>query len=132
MSRTDAHRPAWVQKFDPSMPAVIEHDHRRGECRVESFDEARDYATSRTHPRWRYPHDFAPCQRSWSRGYGWQVSVIYGEHVPGDVCNDYERMDRQDGRRVLRAAARDYNANGNTELEPVPARHRHKGIWHFW
>lgn len=132
MSRTDAHRPAWVQKFDPAMPAVVEHDHRRGECRVETLDEARDYATSRTHPRWRYPDDFAPCQRSWSRGYGWQVSKIYGEHVVSGACNDFERIYRSESRMLLDAARRDYNTHGETDLDVAPARHRHRAIWDYW
>jgi hypothetical protein len=32
MSRTDAHRPAWVQANDPLVRRKVRHDHRRGAC----------------------------------------------------------------------------------------------------
>lgn len=133
MSRTYAHRPAWVQKHDPSMPTRVTHNHTRGECRVESFEAEREYNVSRpSFRRWRNPQEFAPCSLEWARGYGWQVSKIYGQHVDNEACNNYERQYRSESRQLLNAARRDYNMHGETEMDVPPARHRHKAIWYYW
>lgn len=41
MSRTDKDRPAWVQKFDPTVRSIVRHDHTKGECREETLSDAR-------------------------------------------------------------------------------------------
>lgn len=55
MSRTYAHRPAWVQKYDneSSIPTAVRHDHRNGECVVETFEYARADAGG-AYKHWRH------------------------------------------------------------------------------
>lgn len=57
MSRTDKDRPWRVQQFDPSLGSYIEHDHRFGECRVETPDNL--YRSS-----WRFGrHHYRNCSK---------------------------------------------------------------------
>jgi hypothetical protein len=39
MSRTDKHRPWWVQIMDPQVPHRDRHDHRFNDCTLEQFLE---------------------------------------------------------------------------------------------
>jgi hypothetical protein len=40
---------------------------------------------------------------------------------------DWTRPDRQRARLALRAAMREHNAHGDTDLEPPTDQHRHRG-----
>lgn len=64
--------------------------------------------------------------------YYWRLTKLYGEHVPADVVNMYEHVDRQKTRLALRDAARDWNANGETDIEPDVTQHRHAASWYYW
>lgn len=44
MSRTDKDRPSYVKRFDETLGSYVQHNHRSGECRVETFDQARAWA----------------------------------------------------------------------------------------
>jgi hypothetical protein len=44
----------------------------------------------------------------------------------------YHCPQRREARDVLRAAAADWRANGDTDLEPVPRQGRHSAHWDFW
>lgn len=213
MSRTDAHRPGWVQQFDPDVPASIRHDHRSGRCVEETFEYARWNATQRfgggrhyygrcdkyeayayecpqdheavptrtgcytvwsaynswqsamrdyerdkywfySAPRWRFPEhehtrykfhadwscetcvaqpEVPTCDLYFDRGYGWQVSKVYGDHPNReDRRLYYNGPERRRVRDVLHGAARDWNANGDTDVEPDTRQHRHSVAWLMW
>lgn len=90
MAHTDKTRPAWVQQFDPDVPASIKHNHIYGECIEETLDYAR-WAQSRPNHRhaWRNcrklewvedpcPHDprkdsliESPCHTIWKTYRAW-------------------------------------------------------------
>lgn len=72
------------------------------------------------------------CDRRIPGSYWWRVTKLYGDHVPGDICNLHERGKRREKRDVLRAAAKDYNTHGETDIEPAPAWHRHAAAWYYW
>ena len=52
---------------------------------------------------------------------------------PSDLgYRDWTRPDRQRARLALRAATRDHNAHGATEIEPPVEQHRHRGRYDCW
>jgi hypothetical protein len=53
MSRTDAHRPGWVQANDPLVPRREHHDHRDGIC-----DLGPSTNDAFVIPGWRHRHCF--------------------------------------------------------------------------
>lgn len=199
MSKTDKTRPWWVQKFDPTMPSSVHHDHRHGECVEETFDIAEAQAHRRAqqwrhrsngscpryavvteycrssrdvrywgeclehfrdaargyrlvlledgtvvhrevppfacpgHQRLRMTSPAAPClvceeteglmttcDRQFDRRYGWQVTKVSG-HSAGRAGKRLEEKSRRaQARQVLREALREWNADGDTDLEPDP------------
>lgn len=60
----------------------------------------------------------------------WSYSRIVGS-APRDYRKDFHRANRRNERDVLNDARRDYNANGDTDLEPVDKYHRHCANW-YW
>jgi hypothetical protein len=48
------------------------------------------------------------------------------------LANRAERSARRATRSALRAAARDWNTHGDTDIEPVPAWHRDGARWDAW
>jgi hypothetical protein len=113
MSRTDAHRPAWVQQFDPTVPSSIHHDHADGRCVEETLEYARWYAgtrAGRNHhcKKWEWiteecPHnrkrDYvreSPCaviRRQWS-GYYWRRRVAVPTWEPPFEIKPHEHRVR--------------------------------------
>lgn len=57
MSRTDKDQPDWVRNHDNG---VIDHDHRHGECRVETLEQLRERNVSRRTRRHRRCRKFVP------------------------------------------------------------------------
>lgn len=72
------------------------------------------------------------CDRQVPGRYYHRLTNLYGQHVPSDVVNLYERVDRQRTRAALHDAARDWNANGDTDVEPPTDQHRHAASWYYW
>lgn len=53
--------------------------------------------------------------------------------VPTWYCREtYHRPQRREMRDVLNDARRDYNANGDTEIEPVNRQARNEAHWSWW
>lgn len=61
-----------------------------------------------------------PCTPGWpGRRYGWSIQHVYGGHSPGRGSKRMgEKRRRAAARTALHAAARDWNANGDTDIEP--------------
>ena len=185
VSKTDKTRPWWVQLFDPGVGACVEHDHRFGEGRVESFAEKRQRVTSRTVGWWRHERrcerwevetlfcgvhegvwgcesswaayranalglprpvcpghtrlyvahpdvpcevcdapDRAPCEMRWPYPYRWEMRHIHGYSVGRASKRLGEKARRRATRDALRLAAKEWRAEGDTDVEPpVPIPH---------
>lgn len=52
MAHTDKDRPFWVIRHVENFK--IDHDHRRGECVLETLEHARAYAAGSVRPTWRH------------------------------------------------------------------------------
>lgn len=213
MSRTDAHRPGWLQYFDDTVPVRVSHDHRLGNCVPETLEYARWNATQRfaglrhlpsrcskyeayaypcpqdrdatpsaggcytvwsaydswryavhehesvrypwwTKPRWRFPEhehtsykhfpdrycegcasqpEHPTCVRQYACRYPYYASKVYGVRPSReDRRLYYNGPERRRTRDVLRDAARDWNANGDTDIELDTRQHRHSVAWLLW
>lgn len=72
------------------------------------------------------------CTRDIPMGYIAKVRRLYGDGPDREFRNKWEAAARRAARDTLRCAARDYNTNGDTDVEPEPVRHRHAAHWAWW
>jgi hypothetical protein len=123
MSRTDKDRPYRVRAAD-ARTLREEHD-SRCERHTPRRPEHRgvlpcDIDASGIHTRC-YRTGSAP-QRFW-----WMSTC-----PSGIGYRDWTRPDRQRARLALRAALREHNADGDTDIEPPIEQHRHRGRYDCW
>lgn len=117
MSRTDHHRPRYVQAADPLTPnRYLFHYHG---IRGDEACTADGRARTNDPGRWRH----ASC--------GWELSYL--PPPPGWYINfTGTRPERARDRRFCRDAAREWNTHGEvTPVEP-DRRHRHRACWYWW
>jgi len=126
MSKTDKTRPAWVKEF---FEGTIHHDHKKGRCVVESFEDA-----VKVHGEgWRKFNPDVTCERRHHHmRYSVMVAKVYGQTVPREARNMHHNTSRMDERMTLREAARDYNTHGETDLNMEDNPHRHSASWFYW
>src|SRR3990167_2289011 len=129
MSRTYAHVPYNVRRLTAKRPALEDHDHRNGECRLESIQDYRQrflpgkyksgifryWATFRCSPE--LPRE--GCSKQFTRTMPREFPKLY-----------WEKPARAQTRITLRTSMREYNSYGETNIEPEPHRHRHQAL--FW
>lgn len=130
MSKTDKTRPGWVKAF---FDAPIHHDHRKGVCREETFEDAQAWATRRPRYNWR-TDDYPTCTRYWGGRYTFIASLQYGESVPGwFVKHVWREPERRRERDDLRDLAREYNTYGDLEDDDFPNyQARNSAKWYYW
>lgn len=117
MSRTDHHAPAWVRTLYSTTATATEHHsygcHRSDHAPQPSHEVGCDIDTRNGHCyRWdRTNHD------TWDR------------RPSNDMVHDlFTAPERAHVRDALRGALRDYNAYGETDLEPVTRQSR-RAAW---
>lgn len=112
MSRTDKDDPYWVRGFYDEY-AVAFHD---WDCEKRGFGRTRPCDID----------DLVGIGCLWvPDGWPWRR---YWTPSREDRRKAYYGPERAHVRAVLRAAARGFNANGETDIEPGPRQHRH-GVW---
>lgn len=89
------------------------------------------------HDNWPCSCDNDPerptCYRRYACGYFYYASKVYGDHPNHeDRRLYYHGPERRRTRDSLRDAARDWNANGDTDVEPDTRQHRHSVAWLLW
>lgn len=150
MSRTDKDRPYRVKVMDPTLSRNEEHDH---------LPETRFCVTGfktvvTSYPGWDasrevrvgYRHaydavcdidDFNGERRDWrSHHCGYSLpwhEARYRSSPPAWYRRAvYHAPERTNARDVLRAATKDWNANGDTDIEPVSRQTRNSAAWLWW
>lgn len=126
MSKTDKDRPLRLQELDRLVPRLLSHDHSVGECRVGTLaDWQHRYGTkvdanlTGKAGYYRIPCDY---KLPWYLSYSMHESRVPREYVL--VC--WERPARRRSRGQCRDAMRDYNHNGQTDIEVEPYRPRNQ------
>lgn len=76
------------------------------------------------------PCDVCDARPTCEYNLDWSYARIAGS-APREYRRDFHRTHRRNERDVLNDARRDYNANGETELEPVDKYQRHCANW-YW
>ena len=75
---------------------------------------------------WVYPRSTRGGSRAYGGGY-------CAGGVPTWYCREtYHRPQRREMRDVLNDARRDYNANGETDIEPINRQARNEAHWSWW
>lgn len=121
MSDTDKTDPYWVKRY---LYGTVIHDHRKGECRVDSLEEFKEIPFRRysTAPcefwagritRWR---KYRPNPGLWGRG---------GDGVKS-AAGHMEASARNEVRMALRRAVK---SDCVEDVDVVPYRHRHNAVW---
>lgn len=113
MSRTDKDTPRWV-RAQHAADAVIHHTYG---CDLSPF-------------RPREPAHERPCDLDARDGrcYRWDrngTGRYYDDPSNAEIHLGYYGPERAHVRDLLRGAVREYNAHGETDLEPVTRQHRH-------
>lgn len=113
MSRTDKDRPYWVS--DKYVARHVCHQVKIA-CDLPEFVSVKFTKRSRNFCYWRPYHPNRP---------------IYWNKVPPRwyVLHRYHNPQRVHKRDTLREALKDYNANGNTEIETVDRQGRNSAQW---
>lgn len=126
MSRTDRHRPIWVQMNDPENRWVIrqyhsQHLHARGECDLPELERNTHITMWRTwgaHCHWSVPF-YGYSAGLWSRG--------------GKKSWVAERRLREGGIRAQWIKHRKNLLNDPEDYEgDIRPRHRHGLLWDMW
>lgn len=112
--------------------------------RLDRYNDRNPFFCDRPHRRYVYDSSVpcegcarreamppATCEHRIVRGYV-HVARVYGDAPPPWFRRQFETTARADTRTALRNAARDYNTNGDTDIEPEPTRHRHNAGWYWW
>lgn len=125
------------ETYNTWLPAEDEKSTRRKFARYAAGKRHfcdREHTRRVYHPEWPCTCDDTPpaatCDYRLSRADG-------GGYCQGGVptwyCREtYHRPQRREARDVLNAARRDYNANGDTEIEPVNRQARNEARWAWW
>lgn len=127
MARTIVHMPYEIAALTGAARTYESHDHSKGECGIV--------------------RTIVDCKRSHGPNFNWrdyystccQVNIVpydswrFCDTGPDkDACRKHEKAARQKARVQLRAAVRDYNGNGETDISPEPYRHRHQAAWDWF
>ena len=126
MSKTDRTRPGWVTEF---FTGTLEHDHRHGQCRVETLADARR----------RGRHVDAPtCRHRLQRGYVYRAKMYCDRMDAGFEHLIYHSPMRRSARDGLTRARGEYHAGhrpGDDDLEDrwkPPLRPANNAVWLWW
>lgn len=123
MSRTDKDLPYWyAENFRPN------HHWRcivgRANCSLPKLNVSNERSFNKrfTACYWQPIHE--PWRNKW---WSWQPTPPkwFLDHV----WNNAQRVHERD---TLRDALKDYNANGDTDIQTLDNQHRHCGQWLFW
>lgn len=126
MSRTDKDTPAWVRAQRAPASERRENHHwncdsgpERGNPFRRDENSHRCDIDDRHSHGWRGACTYYPLDRHhWRQSYG-------NLHMRERVNIGYYSPERAHVRDVLRDAVRDFNAYGETDVEPVGRQHRH-------
>ena len=126
MSKTDKDRPYWVRCNDSTERRRIRHYHhdwrRKEELECDLIDPAPRAARASSYVSRRCHYEPAV----------WTLRDMFGKTVPKwYVDHVYHNPLRRDARDVLREAAKEWNATGDTDLEPVNRQGRGSAQWYF-
>ncbi len=117
MSRTDKDRPYRVRAADAR--ALREEHHYRCERRAPLRPDRGESLPCDIDARGIHTRCYRTGQAP--KRFWWIFTC------PSDISyRDWTRPDRQRARLALRAALRDYNAHGDTDLEAPTEQHRHR------
>jgi hypothetical protein len=129
MSRTDVHRPIWVQARD-RVPGVSEvHDHRHGPCDLDESREARVHSYPWRMSTWRWPRTESFCY----------FHINFYDHYSGRLWPHYRRkaykriyahQERADWRRLEHQLLT--AEHPDDVQDPLYRRSRHSIRWDEW
>lgn len=122
MSNTDRTRPYWVRVQDDL--SITEESHACAKAAYVSF-------WVRTNPEHACDIDTGPrslCRRSFITDFETYSSAPKNNYIR----EHWTCPDRRRARDECRDAARDFNANGDTDVIVSTDPHRHEGLWWWW
>lgn len=133
MSRTIAHRPWDLVRLTHSELTMINHDHRTGQCKIETLQDWRERYSAGSHCfgmtsiAWRF---ISTCSPQFTGKEAWRF--LARATPPRKFRRDvYTRPARHRARNQLRMARREWNTFGMTDSEVEPYRTRSQAKYHW-
>lgn len=157
MSRTDKDRPYRIKIQDETLARRERHDHRPRVVACITDEEKvterrrhwlhRDIETTRTYTKRTYYNGSIPVEcdidvpddysrRRWGvNRCGYELSgepKYWHTTAPREFRNSLTRTNRRKVKHAAHEAARDYNENGDTDIEPLDKYAPRSAAWLYW
>lgn len=114
MGKTDKDRPYYIRARDIGEEFHRHADWRGNPLECDLYDDHRN-------DRWQRRNN---C--------GWTLPYCFGGVPSAYVSLVYHWPQRRQERDACRDAMRDWNANGDTDIEPEPRQARNSARWMWW